>query len=749
MKTKKIIFKLFITVILYIGISLVIHKPLWQELKFDNSKVGAVHGEIIAVEWGQEQLYRNIKQFKNPFSPVNGLLHPFGTNLLMTDSGNGFFFTLLRPFLSSHQSNMMVWVFQVILANMGMFLLLQTFGLSAVISFLFGLAYGYMTFLALRIGHMTYFSIYVFPWFFYFLLKIVNKNKSNIIKFISSVGASVVLALSIYHNLYYFIMLCMALIFLLIYLCFFEKKLLIRLLIENITWFILMSATFFILIFPWLRILYDTYLFEGLPKVEGWGGAIQFSSDLFGYFIPSSYSYFLGKYAQSISSKFTFSTGIFENFSYPGLIIIFSYLGGFILFFKKKLLKENLKILYPNLFIAFFFWILTLGPFLHVFGKWGITLDEQIRVVFPLPYVVLHEIPFLNNIRSPGRLIVPFIFFSYILSALIVTYFLQNKNKLFKSIFYCIFVIVLVVDQYFVYSPPLPHYYPINAYKKIAEDKRKVSVMEAPSVVRDGFVYIGDESGFNFFYGQPIYNKPVLAGYFGRISSFKRDYYVRNPLLGYVGRLMDGNISVNGGLDRTDLEEWKVLDIPKAVDAANFLDVGYYLIDEEEKSYTATLSANFSQLGFEKIMNDKNFTLWKREVEKKEFLNVNLGTNDEMYLGIGWNNKEIDGRWAGNKSSVMFKVIKQGKYLLSFSAKAFYKDMPTSIYIDKKKVTKIIIPLSEKNFSIPVDLTLGEGLHTVHFLFDKSYRPSDLAINIDDKRELSAKFSKISLDKQK
>jgi len=748
MKYKSLFIKFFLVFLLYVGVSLVIHRPLWRELRFDNSKIGAVHAEIIAVEWGQENLYKNVKSFKNPFSTVDGLLYPFGTNLLSSDSGNGFFFLLLRPFLSAHQSNMIIWVSQVILANMGMFLLLQTLGASSILSFLIGLAYGYMTFLMLRIGHMTYFSIYVFPWFYYFLLKIIKLNKSSIIKLISSMGASIILVLSLYHNLYYFIMICMSLIFLLIYLCLFERKLLIKLLAENILWSVIIFVTFIILTIPWIKILLETYLFEGLPKVEGWGGAIQFSSDLFGYFIPSPYGYYLGKFGETLSRKFAFASGIFENFTYPGLIILLSYLGWLLLVIKKKILKEDLRKIYPNLFIAFSFWILTLGPFLHVFGKWGITLDEGIRVVFPLPYILFHKIPLLNNIRSPGRLIVPFIFFSYILSAFIIDFYLKNKSRIFRIVFYCLIFFILVLDQYFVYSPPLPGYYPIKAYKKIAEDKRKVTVMEAPSVVRDGFIYFGDLSGFNFFYGQPIYNKPVLAGYFGRIPGFKRGYYVRNPLLGYVGRLMDENINTNGGLDRIDLDKWKTLDIPKAIDSANFLDVGYYVIDEE-KSYTASLSANFSKLGFEKILDDRNYSLWKRDVEKKEFINVDLGNNDDMYLGMGWNNKEIDGRWAGKKSSVLFKVIDKGKYSLNFISKAFHKDMTTTIYVDKRKITKTIISVKEKKFTIPVDLNLGEGIHTVYFMFDKSFRSSDISTNSNDTRELSAKFKKISLEKIK
>ncbi|MFA6016653.1 MAG: hypothetical protein WC744_01035 [Patescibacteria group bacterium] len=747
MKYKALLIKLLIIFLLYLGISLVVHQPLWSELRLDNSRIGAVHGEIIAVEWGQENLYRNIKSFKNPFSTVDGLLYPFGTNLLSSDSGNGFFFIFLRPFFSTHQSNMLIWISQVILANFGMFLLLETMGVSSILSFLLGLAFGYMTFLTLRIGHMTYFSIYVFPWLYYFLLKIKNGDKSNAINLIFSVGASLMLALSLYHNLYYFIMILMSLIFLFIYLCCFEIKLLANLLKENILWLLLILIFFLLLIIPWIKILFDTYLFEGLPKVEGWGGAIQFSSDLFGYFIPSAYGYFLGKFGEILSRKFIFASGIFENFTYPGLIILFSYVGGLLLIMKKKLSKNDLRKIYPNLFIAFSFWILTLGPFLHVFGKWGITLDEGIRVVFPLPYVLFHKIPLLNNIRSPGRLIVPFVFFSYILSSLIISFYLKNKSKVFKIIFYGFLFFILVLDQYFVYSPPLPTYYPIKAYKKIAEDNRKITVLEAPSVVRDGFVYFGDLSGFNFFYGQPIYNKPVLAGYFGRVPSFKRDYYVRNPLLGYVGRLIDENINTNGGLDRTDLEAWKSLDISKAIDSANFLDIGYFVIDDD-KSYTASLSANFSLLGFKKIMADKNYSLWKRDVEKKEFLNAFMGKDDEIYLGMGWNNKEIDGRWVGQKSSILFKVADERKYTVDFTARAFYKDIPVTIYVDEKKITKILMTVSEKNFKIPVHFNLAKGIHTVFFLFDKSYKPSEMHININDERDLSAKFKQVSLNIQ-
>ena len=633
-------------------------------------------------------------------------------------------------------------LFQVILANMGMFLLLRTFGIKKITAFLISLAYGYMTFLMLRLGHLTYYSIYVFPWFYYCLLQLINKT-SKTQKFIYSFATAIVLVLAFYHNLYYFIMLCLASSLLLVYLFVFHRRQLIKITIKNIYWLLLVIFLTFILVIPWLLILIDTYRFEGLPRTEGWGGAIKFSADLFGMFIPSSYGYFSGRYGELLQSSFTFASGIFENFTYPGLIILLTYLGGLILLIKKTIKRKDLTIIGPYIFTGLSFWTLTLGPFLQVFGRWHIPLDEEIKLIIPLPYIILHYIPLLNNIRSPGRLVVCFIFFSYIITAFVVDLYLKNKKTLFKTLFYSIIVLLFIFDHYFKYPTPPSYYYPNKIYQIINNDKNENTVMEAPSVIRDGFTYFGDEGGFNFFVGQLKYKKPVLAGYFGRVPTFKRNYYINNPALGYFGRLMDENISTNGSIDKSDLLNWQQLDIKKAKESLDFLDVAYYIVDND-KLYSASISANLVNLDFNKVMDERNFSLWKREINQKEFLTVDLGKDDEKYLGIGWNNKEDDGRWAWKRSSVMFKVVSPRKFTLRFQAKAYYKNMPTDIYIDKKKIASISIPLEGKEFQIPIDLTLNKGIHTVYFFFQKSYYPSKIT-NSTDNRQLSAKFTNISL----
>ncbi len=146
----------------YTLINLFFARSFWSELIFDRTKNGAIYGEVFALEWGFEKLYQNILSFKNPFSHSFDLLYPFGTNLLVSDSGSGFFFIFLRPFLTTNQSFYVTIALGLLAANIGMYLLMRKLKFNRLVSFLIGLSFGYTTFLMPRVGHITYFNIYLF-----------------------------------------------------------------------------------------------------------------------------------------------------------------------------------------------------------------------------------------------------------------------------------------------------------------------------------------------------------------------------------------------------------------------------------------------------------------------------------------------------------------------------------------------------------------------------------------------------------
>lgn len=753
---KKIInkFEIFFVAVGYLLINIYFNFNLfWNQLFFDKSRVGAVWGEVQAYEWLMEKFYENLISGKNPFGMTNNMLYPFGFNLGLVDAGNGLFFPFFKFFLSTHQTISMIIALSLLLANIGMYLLLRKLNINKVISFIIGAAFGYMTFLMPRQGHLNYWSHFLFPWFYYFML-IFLSNKKNLIKISAIIGSSIIFVLALWINFYYFVMLLISIFSLLTYFFLFERKTFIDKIKKYWKFLLFKVLVIFFLLIPWLMALYDLFKFDIVPKTEGWAGAIEFGSDLFNYFIPSSYSYFVTKYPFLYQPFLLFlklytprTREIFENFTYPGMIILFSFF--ILILFYKSIKKDVIKSLWPFMFTSIIFFVLTLGPFLHVFGHWTLTVDEGIRIVVPLPYIILHYIPFLNNIRVPGRIIVAFIFFAYIVSGYILNYLLTvkiNNIKARNQLFLIIFIIFIVDQQYYVdpLSPPKT-VFPKAIYNTIKIDPEKSTVLEIPYTVRDGFTYFGNSDAFQMVVGESIHKKPVLGGYTGRIAYYKRAYYQNNPFLGFLGRVIDTNLMNNPSIDKKDLALWKTINFDKSKEAINFLDLKYIITDDAMK-YTSTLSAIIKELGYSKTKQEQNFSLWMRPINKVEYLNIDLSDQaSSIFLGMGWYDAEKKFRWTDKKASVMFKVNQKRKMILNFSGASFHKNQPVTIYLNKKKVGLIKMEITVKEYRLPINIEFNEGINTIYFVFDEAYRPDEVMTNNLDRRQIAAQFSKIYL----
>ncbi|EKE14764.1 MAG: hypothetical protein ACD_12C00312G0021 [uncultured bacterium] len=723
----------------------------WNELFFDLSKIGRVFGEVQVYEWLTDKFYQLIISGQNPFGITKAILYPFGFNLGLVDAGYGLFFPLLRPFLSAHQTMSILITLSLLLANIGMYLLLRKLDINKIIAFIIGAAFGSMTFLMVRGGHLNYWCHFVFPWFYYFAVQIFQTEKKQT-KILSTVGMSVFFVLALWLNFYYFVILLISIFSLLTFYFIFHNKLFIKKLKENWLYLILTGGLIFIWLIPWLLSLYDMFMFNQVPRTTGWGGAIQFSSEIINYFIPSEYGYLAIKYPFLLKPIYFIVRllapnlpPIFENFTYPGIIILGSYLA--LIIFYRKINNKIKKNILPFLFVSIIFFILTFGPFLHLFGHWMLTVDEGIKIVIPLPYIFLHYIPFLNNIRVPGRLAVGFIFFAYIVAAYLINdyYYKINSKKRWILIF-VLFVIFFSDHLLYVNMDVIPkNNYPNNIFEEIKKDKEFSTVLEIPFTVRDGFTFFGDGNAFQMIIGEAVHGKPVLGGYTGRIADYIKTYYQKNPFLGYVGRIIDGDLINNPGMDKTDLNDWKEIDLPKSKDSIDFLNLKYILVNNE-KNYAASLSATIKELGFNKRMDDEKHTLWVKNLDKKEFINIDMKDKKNIvFLGFGWNEPEGDFRWVERRSSVMFKLAKKRQMILNFQAEAFYKEQSVTIYLNKKKVAKINLSVKKKNYSIPLDKEFNEGINTVHFIFDKYYRPYDTIPSSLDKRRLAAKFYKLFL----
>ena len=347
---KKIIekFSWLLVIICYTIVNVVFnYRVYWHQLIKDLSKTGAVWGEVQSYEWLTDKFYRTIIAGKNPFGLVQGIFYPFDFHLGLTDAANGFYFLFLRPFFSIHQSMSIIAAFSLLLANIGMYFLLRSLKFEKLISFFVGLAYGYMTFLFPRGGHLNYWCIYLFPWFYFCFVNLLQTNK-KITRTIFSIGTSLFFVLTLWLNFYYFVMLLISIFCLLVYYVIIKTKLFFEQIKKLWSYGVLIFLVTVISLIPWAKGLYESTLFDEIPKTTGWGGAIEFASDLFNYFIPSGYGYYVSKYPFLYKPFLIFlklfrpeARSIFENFTYPGIIIIFSYLA--LIFIYKKFDKHYTK----------------------------------------------------------------------------------------------------------------------------------------------------------------------------------------------------------------------------------------------------------------------------------------------------------------------------------------------------------------------------------------------------------------------
>ncbi|OGK33388.1 hypothetical protein A3G65_01475 [Candidatus Roizmanbacteria bacterium RIFCSPLOWO2_12_FULL_37_7b] len=742
----------FFALLVFCGINLWFNYYLfWHNLVFDNSTIGSVWGEVRVFEWLTDKFYRTILAGGNPFGAVSGMLYPFKIHLGLTDAGNGIFYLFLRPFFSPYQSLMVIMAISQLLANIGMYLLLRKLQFEKSISFILALAYGYMTFLMPRGGHLNYWPVYTFPWFYYSCILVI-KNRKILQKVLGTLGASFFFVLTLWINFYYFVILSISVVGLFVSFFIVQRKNVIQKIVELNKYILFGVISIFILLVPWGIALYTTVLFDEIPKTGGWGGAIEFSSDLFGFFIPNQYNnyiyrYFSTLYTEVVTRFAPFAVGIFENYTYPGIIILGSYLL-YLIFLTKKSFKATNARLIPYFLTSMIFLILTLGPFLHVFGHWRLYIGEGIFLSVPLPYVLFQKLPFMGNIRVPGRLIVGFIFFAYIVSAYIINFFLQHKSFRFRHIFFAILIVIFLFDQRHLHNlPPPEEKFPYKIFESIKKDTSHVSVLEIPFTVRDGFTYFGDGNAVTSIVGEAHHGKPILGGYTGRIADYKKSYYINNPFFGYLGRIIDGDIEKNPTIEKKEVPNYDSIDKTIWRDVIDFLDVKY-IITNDTMPYIASVSAHLIDTGYTKVKQDDSFSLYQTTISDREFLFIDMSDENAVtYLGMGWYEKEKDCRWSKKKSSVMFKISRKKPFKLHLEAASLEKSNSLAVYLNQKKQKKILITDRLKEYEIPLDPEdLVKGINTVHFMFDTSSSPSKLIPGNTDNRGISAYFKTLILE---
>ena len=719
-------------------------KTFLKQLILDRSQSGwEVIGEIRASEWGIEKIIGKLDQGINPFSRISEIVYPYGIDIVASDVGLAFLVAPWRGFLSIHQALMLVVVGGMIMGGWGMYLLLREMGIGKMNAFLMGLAFENNTFLLPRMGHVGYLATFwVFPWFFWLWQKFLRCQKPMVKVTIVIAGALLYL-LSLWLNFYYFIILSLGIGMLIGFQLVSAPKKIFSYLIKQSGYAMLFIASFFAASWGWVETLIKTLKFSEAPRPMGWGGAIEFSADLFNVVVPSPYNYYYGWLIPKIAARIGFIQGIFEDYNYPGIIILASMgVIGYLVI--RKLNKQWVRTVFPYFVATLFFLILTWGPFLQIGGRMFVELEEGIRVVLPLPYVLLHYLPYLIHLRVPGRLEMGMVFFGTIVAGLVIDKIarrLSHRQKIGLSL---LLFVTIVIDQRPVEMQlePVRESYPQKIYQRVANDKETESVILIPFTIRDGLTWFGDYNSVYVDYAQMYLNKPIIGGYTGRIPDYIKEYYRSNPLVGKLGREIDKNLITNPFmLNIPERDPWRE-NIELARATAQLLGIKYVIVKGPDP-----VEKYLKQVGYNAVMSEREYLLYEIKINNNDYLDIDLGSEgDHLQLGMGWWGREPGYRWTRKKSSIIVKNVEAGEYGLSITGESYHLPQDLEVYLDEELVGKTLMEVETTTKEIGT-VYLAKGIHKIHLLWRDEYKPFEVSPGNLDARELAGRFRQIKLER--
>ncbi len=708
--------------IVYLLVSLFFYHVIWAQLwSPHNPSVLMIQGETPVYEFVAEQVRLNILSGNNPFASTDRVLYPMGWNISMEDIApiNGFIFLVLRPFLSIHQSFILIMLMSVFVSNITMYWLLRVLKISRSVAFITGLIYGFAPIVSYRIaGHPTYIALYLFtlPAIFFILLYQAKTTYWRLIH-ASLLGLSGVLMLL--TNLYFLIMFVL-LVGVWTFFCFiFHFKKTTETILSLYRPLVFAAIGTILLLIPWILEFIENARFNPRSSPQGFADSTAFSADIFGMFWPRHVILYKSA-VEFIINKFAYAP-FFESYTYYGILLLIPTV--LFLRFRKKISPYLLPVYASALVLLVF----TLGPFLKI---------GTIQTSIPLPYIVLHYLPYIQMARAPGRFIVPFVFMMCIVFAFLLQYVIKKypqKQWLIVSVLFVIFLF----DQRIYISPPLQMPVPNKIYSYL-QDKPASPLLEIPFTIRDGLKNHGHMHSVWSMQQQFQHDHPLFGIYAGRVPDPQFAYFQTHPFFGPLGKLI--SIDEDPRIAATQITQ------PQLKSSSDFFDLQYVLLKEKE-SYS-TYAAELIEPQFERKMRDNGYALYHRK-SKDRTRTTRYRFSSEDTQGIlqeGWSTPEKEGRWAVDARSTLYLNAKKGASKLVFKAHSLAEDQQLTVYINKHKIANLTITTEPEIYTAYVAPDQVRDLNMIQFIPTRKVVPSELDTASKDNRALSIFYSAIHIE---
>ena len=305
---------------------------------------------------------------------------------------------------------------------------------------------------------------------------------------------------------------------------------------------------------------------EGLDAdyaVEGWGMSDQLSADLVGLVTPTNLHPLWGgdwepsrrdweatlRAVQTGESRFRDVNTVFIGYATLALAVLGALVAG--------------RRARAWLAIALLAFVLALGPLLQINGQSLYDLDG-LEVTVPLPYIVLHYLPFVQGFRAPNRFSLVLLQALAVLAGYGAAWLLvkvagarsEHKPTRARSgdrpkqedarsgdrperggamrrtlaIALAILLAAAVLFEHLAVPMPLTDARVPAPYSALAREPEGGAVLQLPMGWRNGFGVFGAEDTRVEWY-QTMHGRPILSGNTSRNPAFKFEYFERLPLL--------------------------------------------------------------------------------------------------------------------------------------------------------------------------------------------------------------------------
>lgn len=461
------------------------------------------------------------------------------------------------------------------------------------------------------------------------------------------------------------------------------------------------ALVFLIPMLPILGAMIQDLGTEGDIFQHGLGFADVFSTDLFGFFIPSHLHPIFGDY----ESQFHFS---YINFAYLGYAaIILAALGIW------KMPRARIWAAFAAIFV-----LITLGPTLHVNGT-------EYAAPF-LPFNFLLDIPIIKGNRYPSRWGVMLTLSLAVMVGYALIWAsakLQAKSKKLGPLLAFSFLLLALFEHLSI-PLPLSNLQIPDVYKSIASDPGDFSVLEIPLAWRNGFRMTGtlDQAMMFEQWYQTKHGHPILGGNTSRNPELKFQYFTEASIINSIIAAETGH-----ALDPETLARDKTI----APDVLRFFGIRYVVWhsprDPQNRFALDAAKAYVENIlpvtKFSEVSDESGDTVAYRVSETRGATSATIRPNDSLArlnFGEGWGALGGDVVWATRREAKVFSQMgSPHDAIISFRAFAPMAGQRVTVWVNGRQGGRVALTQGWGEYSVSIAKVCWQtGMNEIVFQFD-------------------------------